>query len=287
MGRAKIFGIGLSRTGTTSLTEALGMLGFSAIHYPTSVEEIARYEAATDLLVAAEFEALDVQYPGSKFIYTVRERCAWLASCRQHWLRQGTTADIDWELRRRLYRTLDFDPDLFAQAYDRHETRVLHYFAARPDDLLVLDICAGRPDWEKLCAFLGVAKPDMPFPNTNRADSLDAVLIRLLHVIGNAEQVAKIAKKVSSQYVEALRNTEAFRSHQREAALNCDGNHKIDRALARACGYLGGIDAAAVQLQLPRACLEQAIARRRSRKRAKLFAAVRRKLRWLMTRTTG
>ncbi|HEV8715109.1 MAG TPA: sulfotransferase [Candidatus Binatia bacterium] len=33
MRRSKIFGLGLSRTGTTSLTEALEILGFSTIHY--------------------------------------------------------------------------------------------------------------------------------------------------------------------------------------------------------------------------------------------------------------
>ena len=32
--RMKVFGIGLSRTGTTSLTAALSMLGINVVHYP-------------------------------------------------------------------------------------------------------------------------------------------------------------------------------------------------------------------------------------------------------------
>jgi hypothetical protein len=34
----KYFGIGLSKTGTTSLTEALNILGFNIIHNPTKNE---------------------------------------------------------------------------------------------------------------------------------------------------------------------------------------------------------------------------------------------------------
>jgi hypothetical protein len=56
----------------------------------------------------------------------------------------------------------------------------LNYFAERPHDLLTLDICGGRADWEVLCSFLGVPVPNVPFPNTNRVDSLDETIIRLL-----------------------------------------------------------------------------------------------------------
>ena len=119
---------------------------------------------------------------------------------------KGKLIDIHREFRRRLYGTIDFDPDLFAQAYNRHENRVLSYFAARPHDLLVLDICGGRADWEMLCSFLGVPVPNTPFPNTNRLDSFDEIMIRLLYVTNSAEQVAQLAK-VSTQYVEDLHRT--------------------------------------------------------------------------------
>ena len=64
MRRSKIFGIGLSKTGTSSLTEALEILGFSAVHYPTSLHEIEIYGAAADLLVADTFEMLDTTFRG-------------------------------------------------------------------------------------------------------------------------------------------------------------------------------------------------------------------------------
>jgi hypothetical protein len=263
---------------------AIGILGFSAVHYPTSMQEIEFHDAATDLLVADTFEMLDGTYPGSKFIYTVRERTKWLESCRRHWRKRGPINDIRRELRSRLYGTIDFDPDLFSQAYDRHESRVLNYFAKRSDDLLVLAICRERTDWGELCSFIGVPVPNISFPNTNRVDSLDEILLRLLHVIGTVEQVAMIAK-VSTQYVEELQGSEAFRNHDSEAPLSCDGNRKVDKILKRACWHFGSINAAA-KLKLPKASLEDAMARHRRRKRAKLFKEWKLKLHQLVTRTS-
>ena len=68
--RAKTFGIGLSRTGTTSLTLALEALGLSVAHFPTTMKQIEEHDAATDTPVAASFQSLDSRFPGSKFIYT-------------------------------------------------------------------------------------------------------------------------------------------------------------------------------------------------------------------------
>ena len=38
----KVFGIGLSRTGTSSLYEALTILGIDTIHYPTNYKHMQR-----------------------------------------------------------------------------------------------------------------------------------------------------------------------------------------------------------------------------------------------------
>lgn len=266
MSRPKILGIGLSRTGTASLMEALEILGFSTVHYPSRLEQIEIHDAAADLPVADAFERLDVRFPGSKFIYAVRGRQPWLESCRRHWMqRQGTINELNRELRQRLYGTVDFDPRLFAEAYDRHEIRVLSYFAERPQDLQSLDICEGRADWKMLCSFLGEPVPKAPFPHTNRSESLHEVLLRLLHVVEEPEEVASMAN-VSIQYVEDLRNSEAFANHDRAAVLRCGGGYRIDRTLSRACSYFGDIDAAAAALRLPRTRLEEAIAAQPPRK---------------------
>ncbi len=165
-GPGKVFGIGLSRTGTSSLTEALQMLGLSAVHFPTTNAEIEAHQAATDT-----FEALDDRYPGSLFIMTVRPRADWLASCERFWKshhQEFSTDRFKINLHRRLYEGSEFEAARFSRAYNRHLERVYGYFARRPNDLLCLDICGGGDIWTSLSAFLGLAKPDIAFPHRNR-----------------------------------------------------------------------------------------------------------------------
>lgn len=172
MSGSKVFGIGLARTGTTSVYQALRILGYSAIDFPLGLRGVEEHEAATDIPIADSFEFLDRKYPGSKFIYTVRQLDDWIRSCKAHWARyvdagRGSKPETE-ELLMRLYGTVDFDERLFIQAYTRHERRVLSYFSGRSQDILTLDICSGRDGWVPLCTFLGREVPKHPFPHVNR-----------------------------------------------------------------------------------------------------------------------
>lgn len=167
----KVFGIGFSRTGTTSLTEALTILGYDCVQMPFTMEEIDRHDASTDVSVAWRFEELDRTYPGSKFILTVRDIPSWLRSCEFHYTKRNRLEYIPEEMRdfivdarRRAYGSEFFDPVVFEKAYHHHVERVSHYFKGRPRDLLVLSVCSGE-GWEKLCSFLGRPVPDSPFPH--------------------------------------------------------------------------------------------------------------------------
>lgn len=169
----KVFGIGLARTGTTSLTKALRILGYRAVHFPTSFDQILYHDAATDTSVAYRFEELDRLFPGSKFILTIRDEKGWLASYsrfRGLQVRIGKNWPMMREARRVreiLFGTQEFDPEAWLAGYRRHTARVLEYFADRPQDLLVMNITAGD-GWEKLCPFLGKPIPAVPFPNLNK-----------------------------------------------------------------------------------------------------------------------
>lgn len=173
----KVFGVGLSRTGTTSLTKALRMLGYRTVHFPTSDEQIRRHDAATDASVAYRFEELDRAYPGSKFILTVRDEAAWLRSYyqfRDQQVKIGRNWPMNREaraVRRAVYGTEEFDPDLWRAGFRRHNERVLRYFAERPEDLLVMDVTRGE-GWEKLCPFLGKPIPAAAFPFANKSSRL-------------------------------------------------------------------------------------------------------------------
>jgi hypothetical protein len=192
---AKVFGIGLSRTGSKSLTEALTILGCPAVHFPTDpvtqreyfrffaqpaqtlrLSLLDEYDAVADNPVSRVYRELDRAYPDSKFILTVRDWASWLRSCELWWDRFVTPvmADDDargiWSFMRLVgmvtYGTPRFDARLFSRAYQAHLRGVAEYFRGRGRDLLVLNICAGD-GWPKLAPFIGAPVPDVPFPRCN------------------------------------------------------------------------------------------------------------------------
>jgi Sulfotransferase domain len=172
LGPPKIFGVGLSRTGTTSLHFALGLLGFRSIHYPPFHrlhELLERYDAAVDTPVACIFRELDALYPGSRFILTMREVRSWLASTQAFFAGPPPQAAWKREVRLRTYGTLEWNCRTFLRAYNRHRDNVVSHFADRPGALLILDITAGE-GWDELCAFLQKPIPRVPFPHENKRD---------------------------------------------------------------------------------------------------------------------
>ena len=165
----KVFGVGLSRTGTVSLTAALVALGYRAKHFPKALEVVLyaeRYDALTDTPVCQYVETLDRLHPGAKFVLTVRDEEGWLDSCRRHWAgRKPTTPGWRWN-RRAVYGIETFDPTVFLRVYREHTERITRYFAGRPGKFLVLNICGGE-GYERLCPFLNLPARDEPFPRRN------------------------------------------------------------------------------------------------------------------------
>ena len=175
-----VFGIGLGRTGTTSLTRALEILGYRTKHCPrfyldadgqlcVSPEQIAHYQALTDEPVALIYKTLDRQYPGSKFVLTVREMESWLTSrennsrAMSEWWAKNPAVAV---LHAALFGAAAFERATYARAYRRYVDDVYAYLQKQPHDLLVMDICAGE-GWEKLCPFLDKPVPEVAFPRRN------------------------------------------------------------------------------------------------------------------------
>lgn len=170
----KVFGIGLSRTATTSLHQAFILLGYNSKHYPKNLEDIARHDAVTDATVACRFVELDKLYPGSKFILTVRDKESWLRSIKWLFEECAVLSRMDQKYRRLvsetrkcLYGTDLYEIDKLGAAFDRHNQKVISYFDGR-NDLLVMNICTGD-GFEKLCPFLGKPVPLVKFPNLNKS----------------------------------------------------------------------------------------------------------------------
>ena len=81
----KIFGVGLTRTGTQSLAKAFNLLGYRFIHQPLeNVLFAGRYQGACDVVVAIHYKKLDRKFPNSKFILTIRNKDDWLESMKAH-----------------------------------------------------------------------------------------------------------------------------------------------------------------------------------------------------------
>jgi hypothetical protein len=188
MTTGKVFCIGLNKTATVSLHTALEILGIRSLHWggPETRQQVLRalgdgapllsyldpsIVAFSDIEdLTYNFDRLDREYPGSRFIFTVRELDPWLDSRETH-VRHNRA---QYEHGRYDGTFLDVDRDGWAADYRQHARRVSEYFAARPDDLLVLDI-PGGDGWEPLCRFLRRPVPDVPFPWRNRSAAWDEV----------------------------------------------------------------------------------------------------------------
>lgn len=190
--RAKVFGIGLNKTGTTTLHECGKILGYRCTSCSRSLledivlrgdlratKELAdQYDLFEDWPWPLIYKELDELYPGSKFILTVRKtKETWLNSLRSHALRT---------LPRLHCRKLAYGHDYpqgheseHVDYYERHNQDARDYFRNRPNDFL--EVCWENGDgFAELCAFLGCAIPDAPFPHANSAGSNRLMPSRLI-----------------------------------------------------------------------------------------------------------
>lgn len=185
----KIFGIGLSKTGTTSLTQALKLLDHKAVHFPffhlkpqkdsleLNYHKIDKWDAMTDTPIPYFYKELDRHYPESKFILTIRNIDEWLDSCENNHIWPGEYVHDKavsnflyitqiLQLHHALYGSVWFDRKRFRHFYHKHIDDVLCYFSNRPADLLVYNIGNGD-EWKPLCKLLGKQVPEIEFPRKN------------------------------------------------------------------------------------------------------------------------
>lgn len=184
-----IFGIGFHKTGTSSLTNALAILGYRAIHgdprnAPHGGDEgrsliaqidrgdydlptLQRYDALTDNPYFSIWRPLAERHPDAKFILTVRERDAWIASCLRYYRDRRVRPMRAWMFGEHADPTSSSAArDTWLARFDAHNAEVQAYFADRPGRLLIMDL-AKDDGWDVLCPFLGKPVPAEPFPHRN------------------------------------------------------------------------------------------------------------------------
>lgn len=198
----RIFGIGMHRTATSSLSKAFTILGFDSFHFNTGNEArmiweemnisgrsntLEKWYALCDLPIPLLYKKLDEAYPGSKFILTVRDEKAWLNSVRRLWDARFNPDRWTWDvypfthrIHRALYGRQDFDAPTMLARYRKHNADVKEYFKDRPDDLLVMDMdekSQWKSGWNWLCNFLDVPVPEVSYPFANPSPNLGDVSV--------------------------------------------------------------------------------------------------------------
>jgi hypothetical protein len=178
----KVFGIGWAKTGTKTLGACFEILGLSHQGPDLSiVKDLPAGDLSRIMSLASEKQAfedwpwlllyreLDEAFPGSLFVLTNRSPERWLRSYRTMLASQGVPSSEMNELRSILYGFAfpDVSDSQLLERFNRHNHEVRSYFRGRADDLLVVDWEAGC-GWRELCAFLGMAIPERPFPWVNR-----------------------------------------------------------------------------------------------------------------------
>jgi hypothetical protein len=171
----KVFCIGFQKTGTKSLAFALSALGYT-VTGPNGVMDprirenvhtlvrklVPRFDAFQDNPWPVLYRELDDEYPGSRFVLSVRSSDAWIKSVVGHF------GSFETPMRQWVYGAgcPKGNEAIYLRRYEAHNAAALAHFEHRPNDLLVMDIAAGD-GWEKLCPFLGKTAPPVPFPHAN------------------------------------------------------------------------------------------------------------------------
>ena len=180
---AKVVGIGLPKTGTTSLGYCFRRFGFKHQTFDMDLALKVKRNQIDDVLRVAEkheafedwpwfllYKEFDRRFPNSKFILTLRKDTeTYVRSLQGHHEREGIR-NKDWvkphwwdEVHGQ--EPAQWDYDYSARRYENHNRAVLEYFAGRINkDLLV--VCWETGDgWETLSRFLKTRAPDEPFPH--------------------------------------------------------------------------------------------------------------------------
>ncbi len=192
----KVIGAGYPRTGTSSLKLALEQLGFGPCHHmreiimnppsaalwveaalgrPDWEKVLGGYQSCTDAPGCLFWRELAEAYPAAKILLSVRDPEAWFESTQATvfseamlGMAKGTPLERFFELAvvpefgDRIH-----DRDFMLAQYERRRQEVIR--DVPPERLLVMDV---REGWAPLCAFLGVAVPETPFPRENSREEM-------------------------------------------------------------------------------------------------------------------
>lgn len=175
----KVVGIGLSKTGTTTLGVCLRHWGLNHISYDRHNAKLWHNGEIESLMQCVEehdsfedwpwpliYQEIDREFPNSKFVLTRRASPdVWFTSYCGHADRGGEP-----DVRESIYghRWPHDHKAEHVRFYENHLRSVREYFADRGDDLL--EVCWEEGHgWRELSKFLGFECPVTSFPHANKS----------------------------------------------------------------------------------------------------------------------
>ena len=177
-----IIGIGLSKTGTSTLTECLNHLGYNCLHWGQRAamlyadkkfetiftDYIPKYNAFADYPWNLMYRMFDNLYK-CKFILTSRkDGITWYNSFKNHILSIG-----HFDTGKLVYGFEDpvRDKQKMLNYYWKYNADCRRYFDGR-DNFLDLYFEYGD-GWQKICEFLDKPVPDIEFPHRNKGTEMN------------------------------------------------------------------------------------------------------------------
>lgn len=191
--KQKVFGIGLNKTGTSTLGECMIALGYRHLccrrdllialrngDFETIFNEIEKYDSFEDWPYPLMYREIFERYPTARFILTTRiDAATWLESLKAHSLRTSVAEQCRTLAYGRAY-PFGFEAEHTA-FYEKHNADVVSFFRQRGASDRLLPVCWERGHgWTELCEFLGEKRPDKPFPHANAGTRQPAPMTRFL-----------------------------------------------------------------------------------------------------------
>lgn len=174
--KVKVFGVGLSKSATTSMANAMTLLGYKTLHADRSLSAYVHhrgsplnlsgfydeFDSVWDLPTAVYYKELLQAYPDAKFILTVRDSKEWYESFKNYqenyqYYRWGCVFPERFKrLHEFVYGSRSISP-MWIKSMEEHNAAAIDFFKNYPDQFMVLQFDDDNK-WEKLCKFLDVSE---------------------------------------------------------------------------------------------------------------------------------
>ena len=198
---SKVFGIGLPKTGTTTLSTMFKELDLNHAPYDLNLihsiakgsisgthEFIERYDSFEDWPWPVLWHELVKRYPDAGFILTVRSTDrTWLNSLQKHTDRNPSLEST--ALRKKFFGAVDpwTEDAVFLEHYKRHNNAIRDLLGSSPN---FLEACWEHGDgWDCVTEFLGVDSVSKTVPHSNKKpDPVSLILRRTKKIIKSARR---------------------------------------------------------------------------------------------------